>query len=674
MRLLSFYFRKTLSGFFSRIHKTCVCLFIFALVILICLPVAANAEVVRLEIGNKALVKNGKIFGRSGAYENITGKIYLEVDPNHPSNQLIVDLKLAPRNTNGRVEFWTEFELHKPVDLKKGNRRLMYFVNNRGRKVSVLGAFHAGGGEDWLYREGWTFLWCGWNGDAIPSDDRLNIYLPIAMKNGKTITGKIYSEISVSGTEKTYSQPFYWGGSVSYPVVSMDNSHATLTVRPYRGEDPVEVPRDEWAFARWEDGQAVPDSGHLYIKNGFKPGWLYDLVYMGKEPRVTGLGFAAIRDVVSFFRYQNTDKQEVANPLAEVVEHTCIFGISQSGRVIYHFIYQDFNGDEKGRIVFDGAMPHVSGGGKGQFNYRFAQTTRHGSHHEDNLYASDFFPFNTVEQHDPITGERGDGLGRARKSGFLPKIFFTNNSTEYWARSASLIHTDVKGKKDADIDPNVRMYFTAGLSHGDPRFGPISRALLTAMDMWVSQGLEPPPSRLPKIADGTLVDLKTYRGRFPKIPDVQTPESFFKPFRLDPGPRWQTQGIADNIPPNFGVRYGNLVPAVNEDGNELAGIHLPDVAVPLATNVGWKLRGPDRPAPGTLERWAGSAWPFPLTVEDRKKTGDPRLSILERYPKKEDYLAKVAKCLLELKRQRFLLDEDVTFLLDQAARRDYWDK
>jgi len=658
----------------SLFSKTFVCLFIAILVGLILLPVAAKTEVVRLEIESRTLVKDGKIFGRSGAYERITGKIYLEVDPDHPANQSIVDLKLAPRNTSGRVEFATEFELHKPVVLEKGNRRLIYFVNNRGRKISVAGAFHAGGGEDWLYREGWTFLWCGWNGDALPGDDRLNIFLPIAKEDNRTITGKIYAEICVPVKDETFSQPFYWGGSVAYPVVSLDNSHARLTVRPYRWEKPVEVPRNRWAFARWEDGQVIPDPGHLYIKDGFKPGWLYDLVYVGKDPRITGLGFAAIRDVVSFFRYEKTDKKNTPNPLAEVMEYAFVFGISQSGRVIYHFIYQDFNGDEKSRLVFDGAMPHVSGGGKGQFNYRFAQTTRHGSHHEDNLYPSDFFPFNTVEQVDPITGERGDGLARARKSGFLPKIFFSNNSTEYWTRSASLMHTDVEGKNDAGIDPNVRMYFTAGLRHGDPRFGPISRALLVAMDEWVSQGIKPPPSRIPKIADGTLVDLETYRSQFPKIQGIQIPESFFMPFRLDPGPRWQTEGIADKVPPKVGPRYGNLVPAVNEDGNELAGIHLPDVAVPLATNVGWRLRGPDKPSPGTLERWAGSVWPFPRTAEERKKSGDPRLSVLERYPTKDDYLARVAKCLLKLKRQRFLLDEDITNLLGQASRQQFWDQ
>ena len=638
------------------------------------IPSIAPAKVVRVEIDGREPVADGQLFGRSGAYEKITGKMYLEVDPRNPANQLIVDLDLAPRNGRGNIEFSTDFELHKPVDPLKGNRRLIYFVNNRGNKASVRGAFHAGGGENWLYRRGWSFLWCGWNCDAIISDKKMNIYVPVAMENGQTITGRIYAEICTTGTDKTFSMPFYWGGSVAYPVVSMDNSHATLTMRPSRADEPVEVPRDRWAFARWEDGTAVPDPGHLHLKDGFEPGWLYDLVYMGKDPKLTGLGFASIRDVTSFFKYEKADEKKNTNPLAGAVEYAYAFGISQSGRVLYHFLYQDFNGDEKQRMVFDGVMPHVSGGGKGQFNYRFAQTTRHGSHHEDNLYPSDFFPFNTVEQYDPVTGERGDGLARSRKSGFLPKMFFTGSSTEYWARSTSLIHTDVEGKQDAEIDPNVRMYFVAGLSHGDRRYGPVGRALLTALDEWVSQGAEPPPSQLPRIADGTLVCLDTYRKSFPKIPGVKTPESFFKPFRLDPGPRWHTKGIADNVPPKVGPRYGNLVPQVNADGNEIAGIHLPDIAVPLATNVGWRLRPEGNPAAGTLDRWAGSQWPFPHTTEQRKAKDDPRLSILERYPTRQDYLAKVSECLLDLKRRRFLLDEDVTNLLEQAASLKHWDK
>ena len=644
------------------------------LVACIVIPSPVPAKVVRVEIDSAEQVANGRLFGRSGAYEKITGKIHLEVDPDNQANQLIIDLDLAPRNGRGNVEFSTDFELQKPVDPQRGNRRLIYFVNNRGNKASVRGAFHAGGGQNWLYRQGWSFLWCGWNCDAIVSDKRMNIYVPVVEEKGKTITGNIYAEICSSSTRKTYSMAFYWGGSIAYPVISLDNSHATLTVRPYRTDEPVEVPRDQWTFARWENDAVVPDPGHLYIKDGFKPGWLYDLVYAGKDPKLTGLGFAAIRDVTSFFKYEQIDEKNNANPLAGAVEYTYAFGISQSGRVIYHFLYQDFNGDERRRMVFDGVMPHVSGGGKGQFNYRFAQTTRHGSHHEDNLYPSDFFPFNTVGQYDPVTGERGDGLARPRKSGFLPKVFFTGSSTEYWARSASLIHTDVEGRKDAEIDPNVRMYFVAGLTHGDRRYGPVGRALLVALDQWVSHRIEPPPSQLPRIADGTLVSLDTYRKAFPRIPGVEAPESFFMPFRLDPGPRWCSEGIADNVPPKVGLRYGNLVPQVNVDGNEIAGIHLPDVAVPLATNAGWRVRPQGSPAAGTLERWAGSQWPFPRTAEQRRAKGDRRLSILERYPTRQDYLAKVAGCLLDLKRRRFLLDEDVTNLLEQAAGLEHWDQ
>ena len=634
----------------------------------------ASAKVVRVEIESTEQIAGGQPFGRSGAYEKITGRIHLEVDPDNQANQLIVDLDLAPRNGRGNVEFSSDFELHKPVEPQRGNRRLIYFVNNRGNKASVRGAFHAGGGENWLYRQGWSFLWCGWNCDVIVSDKRMNIYVPVAKEKGKTITGKIYAEICSTSSSKTYSMPFYWGGSIAYPVISLDNWHATLTVRPYRADEPLEVPRDLWAFARGDNGKVIPDPGHLYIKDGFKPGWLYDLVYVGKDPKLTGLGFAAIRDVTSFFKYERVDERNNANPLAGAVEYAYAFGISQSGRVIYHFLYQDFNGDEKRRMVFDGVMPHVSGGGKGQFNYRFAQTTRHGSHHEDNLYPSDFFPFNTVGQYDPVTGERGDGLARSRKSGFLPKVFFTGSSTEYWTRSASLIHTDVEGKKDADIDPNVRMYFVAGLTHGDRRYGPVGRALLTALDEWVSHGLEPPPSQLPRIADGTLVGLEAYRKAFPEIPGVEAPESFFVPLRLDPGPRWHTEGIADNVPPKVGPRYGNLVPQVNADGNEIAGIHLPDIAVPLATNVGWRVRPKGSPAAGTLERWAGSRWPFPRTAEQRRADGDPRPSIQQRYPTRQDYLAKVAECLLDLKRRRFLLDEDVANLLAEAASLKHWDQ
>ena len=628
------------------------------------LPAVVTAKVVKVEITSREVVSSAAEHSRSGPYEVIKGMIYLEVDPDDPANQLIVDLKLARRNSRGNVEFSTEFELHKPVDADRGNHRLIYLVNNRGYK---LGNYHFNyqAGRNWLYSQGWSYLWCGWNCDVVESDRALNIHVPVVTENGKAITGKIYTEIVSWEDQITDSLPLVWGGSIAYPPVSMDDPQARLTMQRYRWEEPVEVPRDQWSFARFEKGKAVPDPGYLYIKESIKPGWLYDLVYIGENPKVTGLGLTAIRDVVSFFKYEKADEKGSANPLADIIDYAYAWGHSQSARLLNHFVYQDFNGDEKKRMVFDGTMANCPGGGKGQFNSRFAQTTRHGSHLEDNLFPIDFFPFNTVEQYDPLTGERGDGLGRARKSGFLPKMFFINSSTDYWTRAASLLHTDVEGQTDAGIDPDVRMYSVAGRAHVDARIGIIGRALLTALDQWVSQGVKPPESQIPKISDGSLVTLETFRSTFPDVPGIQMPESFYHPYRLDPGPRWHTEGIADNVPPKAGPRYVCLVPQVDEDGNEIAGIRLPETAVPLATFTGWSVRNPAFSR--TLRRNDGRVWPLPRADEKRTQNGDPRKSVTERYPTKEDYLFKVTECLLELNRQRLLLDEDVTILLRQAA-------
>ncbi len=641
-------------------------LMILKMVVMICIlfiPKAATAKVVRVEVLSQEVVSDSPGKGRIGSYEVIKGIMYLEVNPDDPANRLIVDLKLAERNLRGNVEFSTEFELHKPVDASRGNHRLIYFVNNRGNK---LGDYHFNfqTGKNWLYSHGWSYLWCGWNCDVIESDRALNIDVPVVTENGKNITGKIYSEMISFADETVNTLPVVWGGSLAYPPVNMESPQARLTMRRYRWEEPIEVPRDQWSYARLENDQVVPDPNYLYIKEGIKPGWLYDLVYIGKDPKLTGLGLAAIRDVVSFFKYENTDEKGFINPLADVIDFAYAWGHSQSARLLNHFVYQDFNGDEKKRMVFDGIMANCPGGGKGQFNSRFAQPTRHGSHHEDTLYPVDFFPFNTVEQVDPISGERGDAFARARKSGFLPKMFFINSSTDYWTRAASLLHTDVEGKKDAAIDPNARIYFVAGRAHVDGRIGIIGRALLTALDQWVSAGVKPPESQIPKISDGSLVNLETFRKIFPDFPGIQIPESFYHPYRLDPGPRWHTEGIADHVPPKAGSRYVCLVPQVDEDGNERAGIRLPEIAVPLATFTGWSMRSPSFSR--TLRRNAGRIWPLPRTAEEGKETGDPRKSMLERYPTKKDYLSKATECILDLHSQRFLLDDDVAMLLKQA--------
>jgi hypothetical protein len=629
------------------------------------IPVSAGGEVVRVEVTSREVVSDSPDHERSGPYEVIKGIIHLEVNPDNPANQTIVDLQLAERNSGGKAEFFTDFELHKPVNPQRGNRRLLYFVNNRGNK---FGSYHFNNqaGRNWLYSRGWSYLWCGWNVDVVNSDRRFNIHVPVVTDSGKTITGKIYNEICSHADDVVYSMRLVWGGSVAYPVADMDNPQATLTMRQYRWEEPVDVPPDQWSFARLEDGEVVPDPRSLYIKDGFKPGWLYDLVYVGKNPRLTGLGLAAIRDVVSFFKYESADREGVNNPLAGVVDHAYAWGHSQSARLLYHYVYQDFNGDEKGRLVLDGLIANCPGSGKGLFNSRFAQTTRHGAHLEDNLYPIDVFPFTTVEQHDPVTGERGDALARARTSGFLPKMFFVNTTSDYWTRAASLLHTDVEGKKDAGIDTNVRIYFIAGRTHIDARVGVIGRALLTALDQWVNQGLKPPDSVIPRISDGTLVSLEAYRDAFPSFPGADVPPSFYRPYRLDLGPRWRSDGIADNVPPIVGPRYVSLVPQVGADGNEIAGIKLPEIAIPLATFTGWSMYAPSFSL--TLRRNRGSFFALPRTVEERKKTNDARLSVTERYPTREAYQHQVTESLLDLRCKRLLLDEDLANMLDEAAR------
>jgi len=645
-----------------------------------------------MEVRERVPFAGGHEFGKVGAYEKIVGRLHCEVDPNDASSARIADIKLAPRNARGRVEFWTDFFLLKPVDSKRGNGRLLYDVNNRGNKLALWTFNEARGnnpttladaGNGFLMRHGWSVLWCGWSGEVDPGNDRVLAGLPVATDNGKPITGKVYVEICRD--EPVESSPLYWTPwmlAIPYPPVSADTKQTRLTMRPTRSQPAVEIPADQWAFARVEDGKKIADTGHLWVKGGLRPGWLYELVYTARDPRVSGLGLAAVRDCTSFFRYEN------ASPLAGAIQNAYIFGISQSGRFVNHFIYEDFNADERGRMVFDGGISHVSGSGRGLFNQRFGMATLCATQHENVLVPSESFPFNTVSQTDPVTRRTGDLLASARARGKMPKIFFTQSSTEYWTRGASLLHTDVDGKRDASLDPNVRLYLAAGSQHlggttTDRRSyqnlcnplndrPPILRALLVALDDWASRGVPPPDSRYPRISNGTLVTVDEFRGLFPKIPGVQLPTVCYTPFRLDFGPRWEKEGIAEIVPPKIGKPYRTLVPAVDRDGNEVAGIGLPDVAVPLATYTGWNLRAAPFGAEGMLAPYYGSYLPFARTHEDRVKTGDPRPSVLERYPSRMVYLHHVKEAVQRLRSERLLLEDDAAALLKLAEEQNLW--
>lgn len=667
---------------------------IFIILVVSCLQLV-TAEVKEIRIKSRELFVGGKIFGSTGTYEKITGRFLYAVDPSNRANKMIVDLDLAPINSDGKVEFIGDFIIIRPTDPDKGNHRILYDVNNRGN-LYMLGLYnnarnsnnpsteqHAGNG--FLMEQGYTLVWTAWNWDVVESGNKLQIELPIATINGKEITQIIVAEIVVSfpPERNVYSQPLAWGGSKCYPPVDMiDKSEAVLSYRDEPRGKRTLVSSDDWEFADYSENTVIPDPAKLYIKNGYKSGKIYELVFRAKNPRVVGLGLAAIRDALSFLHFETKDKAGNLNPLAVLdangnyksdIEKVYIFGMSQSGRVINHMIFEGFHVDESDRMVFEGARIHVAGGGKGGFNHRFAQTTHHPSHLEGNYMPADFFPFNYSIQSDPVTGKRGDVLDVAKKLGKIPKIMITNNTLEYWTRAASLIHTDVEGKTDAKVHDRVRIYMVNGAPHGNGssrsrgmyehpgntiNHSPVLRALLVAMDEWVTQGIEPPESEYPRIDNNEMLSSTDHKMNFPKIPGLRHPGRNLKPPRVNYGDRFWTEGIFDVVPPEMGEPFQTLVPNFDENGNGIGGIRLPELTVPLATYQAFNPRRKEYGAPEYLGRFAGSCWVFSSTKEERINSGDPRLSIEERYNSKEEYVNLINDVVEDLIEKRLMMPED----------------
>ncbi len=652
----------------------------------------ASARVDRLEVSSREPFAGGVAFGATGAYERLSGRLHISVDPDHPVNARIVDLTLAPRDGNGRVSFVADFLLLKPADPARGNGRLLYEVNNRGN-IGMLDFFnearwsnnpqsrlHAGNG--FLMEQGYTLLWSGWNWDVLAGSDRMQIELPLALDDaGTPLRGTIAAEIVTDVATDT--MPIAWGDSRGYPASSLDTALAQLTVREEQDAKRRPIPPADWQFARRFDGVLRPSPTHVHLPAGFVPGALYELVYEASDARVVGLGLAAIRDAISFFRFDTEDLAATANPLApSLPQQALVFGISQSGRVIQHMIVDALHVDEEHRMVFDAALVHVAGGGKGSFNHRFAQTTRHPSHHHDHQYPADVFPFTTSTQTDPATGRTASVFDRARAADALPRVFYTQTSTEYWTRAASLVHTDVDGAADVEIDPNARLYVVSGAQHGNYlRFDrgdqencrnpldhrPVLRALLVALERWAGAGTEPPASVYPLLSTETLGSVAAYDGLFPTIPGVRRPTGNLQPPRLDLGPRFDSLGIADKQPAEFGQPFITRVPLPDADGNDLGGIRLPLRAAPVGTHAGWNLRRAGIGASEKLDRWAGSFIPFARNEAERMAMSDPRPSLQKRYASMTDYVGRAEAAARDLVAARFLLEEDVPRVVARAA-------
>lgn len=617
-----------------------------------------------LEIETVETLADGAAFGEAGAYERVIAVAKGEVDPALPANSGIALIDKAPRNAAGKVEYATSVFILRPKNPAHGNGRILYEVNNRGRKM-LFGNIADGPqgvndpkaladlGNAFPLRLGYTIVWSGWDPDAPRANMGLALTAPVATDNGQPIVQTIREEW-VSGTRLGVLETF----KLSHEAATLEQPRARLTVRERADDEPRELPLNQWSFV---------DSRSIRLREGTKPkpGFLYEFHYEAKNPKVQGLGFAATRDVVSWLRHSPEAVKAMGRPMT----HALAIGFSQAGRYLRNHIAEGFNRDEQGRRVFDGILSHIAGVGRVFFNTPFAQPARTSTQHEDHGFPENEFPFSTATLSDPLTGRSGSLF---RGDGSDPLLIETNTSTEYWQKGASLLHTDPLGTQDMTLPENSRVYMIAGTQHGgragattdpgpniNPRNPhnpmPAVRALLVALDAWVVSGTAPPPSRVPTLAEGTLVE--PGKTGFPAVPGaavvrttnvVTPPGDWVKP-----------------VPP--AKAYRTLVCKVDADGNEVAGIRLPDIAVPLATYTGWNEYKPPYPA-GEIAGRDGSCLPLPIDRVARDASGDPRLSIAERYRSGPDYVARVQEVVTQLMADRLLLAEDGERYLDRARK------
>jgi alpha/beta hydrolase family protein len=652
-----------------------------AVMVVLAWTTLAQAEVRRIVVTARQDVLGGE-------YEKLAGTVELELDPAHPANARIVDLGLAARNARGRVEASADFMVLRPRRSPARGSTALLEVSNRGGKAllpyftraawSLDPATADDFGDRLLTRLNLTLIWIGWQFDVPRQPGLLRLRTPVARADGRAIDGLVRSDWTVD--RATATLPLAHRDHVAYPVADPLHPDNVLTVRSGRLAPREIVPRERWRFARLDGDRVVDDPAHVHLASGFQPGRIYELVYRAQDPVVVGIGLAAVRDIVSWARYEPRADFPVTTALA--------FGVSQSGRFLRHFLYQGFNTDEAGRKVFDGMLVHTAGAGRGSFNHRFAQPSRDAHRFSAFFYPTDVFPFTTRIQTDPETGVSDGLLGAmAGRPEHRPKIFFTNTGYEYWGRAGSLIHTSVDGGSDVPPLPNERIYHLAGGQHfigafppppseragvafrGNPLdFLPTMRALLVRLLEWVVDDRTPPPSAVPTVAAGTLVPIGALR--FPHVPDLKLPTVIHQAHRVDYGPQWPA-GIITREPPAVGAPYPALVSQVDVTGNEVAGVRGVELRAPLATYTPWHLRGGSGPDAAELTDFLGTYAPLPRTEAERQRWGDSRLSIERRYADKRAYVEAATRAAESLATAGLLLPEDVPRVLERAVQ--HWD-
>ncbi len=624
-------------------------------------PLAA-ADVRSVEIALREVVAGGKEFGDAGAYEKLTGTIRFAFDPANEHNARIVDLDRAPRSEDGLVEAWGDLMVLRPVDASKGGGTALLEVSNRGGKAS-LSYFNGGRrssdpideahfGDGFLMRRGLTVIWVGWQWDVPEDPSRLRLHVPAI----EGVEGLVRADWTVARASDTLALGHR--NHVAYPPLDPESDENVLTERDGRLAERRVVPRDEWSF----DGVAIRREG------GFEAGRIYELVYRAANPRVVGLGLAAVRDTIAYAKHDD----ECPFP----VERGLAVGISQTGRFLRHFLYQGFNTDEEGRRAFDGLLIHTAGAGRGSFNHRFGQPSRDAHRYSAFFYPTDLFPFSGRAQRDPVTKKRDGILARHEADRNAPKVFYTNTGYEYWGRAASLLHTSLDGSADVEALANERIYHLASTQHFPVPFPPRQRkpgtqvyrgnpidllvplrALLVALQEWVEDDTEPPPSRYPRVADGTLVPIDEVA--WPAIDGLDLPTVVHEAYRADYGPEWE-RGVVTKQPPELGPAFPSLVAQVDEHGNEVAGVPTVEILAPLGTYLPWNLRFGMPGEEHELNDFFGTFVPF----------GEERVAAL--YPVRDPYEADVDRAILALADERFLLEEDVERVRAAALARWDW--
>ncbi len=652
----------------------------FSILLALAAPLAAQAKVTKVEITSRALMAG--TFGAAGRYELITGRFFGEVDPKDPRNAIITDLKLAPRNARGLVEYSATFQIAKPVDMGAASGFLLYDVPNRGNG-------RAAGNAD-----GHINVVSGWQGDIPASPNQQTMSVPVARNaDGSPVTGPVVVRLlNMPRGASTVAMTGGIGAGVPRPApLSLDSAKAKPIRRSSDRDPGTVIPANDWAFA---DCSATPfpgkpDSGHVCLKGGFDPANAYEVTYTAKDPLVLGLGFAATRDLNTFLRYSK-GTAEAPNPVAGQVKWALARGVSQSGNYLRTYLNLGFNQGEDGKIVFDGVNPHIAGR-QVPLNIRFGVPGGASSLYDAGSEGALWW----TRYDDKVRGLGTTSLlDRCNATKTCPKIIETFGSTEFWGlrMSPNLVGTDAKA--DLPLPANVRRYFFAGTTHGGGPGGfdvvareakgtgqcslpanpnPQSdetRALMRALADWVAKDKAPPPSSYPTLAKGDLVLPTSQTLGFPVIPGAPSPDGKFLDFYVyDFGPGYiakDTSGVMTKVPP--GIRYGlvpSLAPRVDADGNETAGIRSVQLQAPLGTYVGWNVQATGYYA-GQQCGFTGGFIPFEATKAERMARNDPRPSLEERYASHDAYVAKVKAAATSLVSDGYLLQDDADRLVAQA--------